>query len=35
VNLGPLPASLSGTGKANIVITADGLAANTVNLVIQ
>jgi uncharacterized protein (TIGR03437 family) len=35
VNIGPLPLSLAGSGKTNIVITADGIAANTVNLVIQ
>ncbi len=35
VNLGPLPLSLAGTGKANIVLTADGTAANIVNFVIQ
>jgi uncharacterized protein (TIGR03437 family) len=35
VNIGPLPPSLAGSGKANIVITADGQAANTVNLTIQ
>jgi uncharacterized protein (TIGR03437 family) len=35
VNLGPLPLTLSGTGKADIVITADGLVANTVNVTIQ
>ena len=35
VNVGPLPLSLAGMGKANIVVTADGVATNTVNLVIQ
>jgi len=35
VNIGPLPASLAGTGSVNIVITADGQAANTVNVTIQ
>jgi uncharacterized protein (TIGR03437 family) len=35
VNIGPLPPSLAGAGKANIILTADGVAANTVNLVIQ
>jgi len=35
VNIGPLPAALAGTGSVNIVITADGQAANTVNVTIQ
>jgi uncharacterized protein (TIGR03437 family) len=35
VNIGPLPQSLAGNGVTNIVITADGQAANTVNLAIQ
>jgi uncharacterized protein (TIGR03437 family) len=35
VNIGPLPAALAGTGSLNIVITADGQAANTVNVTIQ
>jgi uncharacterized protein (TIGR03437 family) len=35
VNIGPLPRALAGTGSVNIVITADGLAANTVNVTIQ
>jgi uncharacterized protein (TIGR03437 family) len=35
VNIGPLPLSLAGSGKVNIVITADGVAANPVNLTIQ
>ena len=35
VNIGPLPPSLAGRGSVNIVITADGLAANTVNITIQ
>ena len=35
VNIGPLPPSLAGRGSVNIVITADGLAANTVNVTIQ
>ncbi|HUB77560.1 MAG TPA: FG-GAP-like repeat-containing protein [Bryobacteraceae bacterium] len=33
VNIGPLPASL--TGQVNIVLTADGKASNTVNVVVQ
>ena len=35
VNIGPLPASLAGSGKANIVLSADGQAANTVNVTFQ
>ena len=35
VNLGPLPASLAGAGRVNIVITADGEAANTVTAAFQ
>jgi uncharacterized protein (TIGR03437 family) len=35
VNIGPLPEALAGAGSVNIVITADGLAANTVNVTIQ
>jgi uncharacterized protein (TIGR03437 family) len=35
VNIGPLPRSLAGKGAVNIVVTADGQAANTVNLDIQ
>ena len=35
VNIGPLPQSLAGAGNANIVLTADGQAANTVNVTIQ
>jgi uncharacterized protein (TIGR03437 family) len=35
VNIGPLPSSLAGSGATNIVITADGQTANTVNLTIQ
>jgi uncharacterized protein (TIGR03437 family) len=35
VNAGPLPASLAGSGNVNIVLTADGQAANTVNVTIQ
>jgi uncharacterized protein (TIGR03437 family) len=30
VNIGPLPTTLKGKGTANIVVTADGVAANTV-----
>ena len=35
VNAGPLPISLAGKGSVNIVLTADGQAANTVNVTIQ
>jgi uncharacterized protein (TIGR03437 family) len=35
VNIGPLPPSLAGKGSVNIVLTADGQAANTVNVTIQ
>jgi len=35
VNIGPLPVSLAGKGSVNIVLTADGAVANTVNVTIQ
>jgi uncharacterized protein (TIGR03437 family) len=35
VNIGPLPQALAGMGNVDIVITADGQAANTVNVTIQ
>ncbi len=35
VNIGPLPRSLAGQGTVNIVLTADGQAANIVNVTIQ
>jgi len=35
VNMGPLPQSLAGQGSVNIMLTADGQAANTVNVTIQ
>ena len=35
INLGPLPASLAGTGLANLVVTVDSQAANTVTVGIQ
>ena len=35
VNIGPLPQSLAGKGSVNILLTADGQAANTVNVTIQ
>ena len=35
VNIGPLPQSLAGKGSVDILLTADGQAANTVNVTIQ
>lgn len=35
VNIGPLPRALAGQGSVNIVLTANGLAANTVNVSIK
>ena len=35
VNIGPLPVSLAGKGNVNILLTADGQAANTVNVSIK
>lgn len=35
VNIGPLPQSLAGKGSVNILLTADGQNANTVNVTIQ
>jgi uncharacterized protein (TIGR03437 family) len=35
VNVGPLPQALAGKGSVNILLTADGRAANTVNVTIQ
>lgn len=35
VNIGPMPPSLAGKGSVNILVTADGQAANTVNVTIQ
>jgi uncharacterized protein (TIGR03437 family) len=35
VNIGPLPSSLKGSGPTNIALTADGEAANTVNVTFQ
>jgi uncharacterized protein (TIGR03437 family) len=35
INIGPLPASLAGAGLVNVVISADGQAANTVTMSIQ
>jgi uncharacterized protein (TIGR03437 family) len=35
INIGPLPASLAGSGQVNLVITVDGQAANTVTATFQ
>ena len=35
INIGPLPASLAGSGSVPITLTADGVKANTVNIVIK
>jgi uncharacterized protein (TIGR03437 family) len=35
VNIGPLPSVLAGQGNVSIIVTADGQAANTVNVTIQ
>ncbi len=35
VNIGPLPQSLVGKGAVNLILTVDGIPANTVNLNIQ
>jgi uncharacterized protein (TIGR03437 family) len=35
VNVGPLPQSLSGAGKVNIVLTADGQTANPVQVSVR
>ena len=35
VNIGPPPQSLAGNGSVNILLAADGQAANTVNVTIQ
>jgi uncharacterized protein (TIGR03437 family) len=35
VNVGPVPRSLTGTGKVNIILTADGQTANPVELAIK
>jgi uncharacterized protein (TIGR03437 family) len=35
VNVGPLPPSLAGSGRVNIVLTADGQTANPVEIFIQ
>jgi uncharacterized protein (TIGR03437 family) len=35
VNIGPLPRSLAGQGSVNIILTADGQTANTVNLTMK
>jgi uncharacterized protein (TIGR03437 family) len=35
INVGPLPRSLSGSGRVNIILTADGQTANPVELAVQ
>ena len=35
VNIGPLPLKLQGQGQVNLVLTADGQVANTVNITVQ
>jgi uncharacterized protein (TIGR03437 family) len=35
MNIGPLPASLAGWGRVNIIVTADGQTANPVEIYIQ
>ena len=35
IHIGPLPAALAGKGSVNIVLSADGKLANTVNVTIQ
>jgi uncharacterized protein (TIGR03437 family) len=35
INIGPLPASLAGSGSVAIALTADGVRANTVNVTIR
>jgi uncharacterized protein (TIGR03437 family) len=35
VNVGPLPTSLAGTGTTNLVLTVDGVPANTVQVAFQ
>ncbi len=35
INIGPLPASLAGSGEVNLVLTADGEAANITNVTIK
>jgi uncharacterized protein (TIGR03437 family) len=35
VNVGPVPRSLTGSGKVNIILTADGQTANPVELAIK
>ena len=35
INIGPLPPSLAGRGEVEIVVTADGMAANTVTVLIR
>ena len=35
INIGPLPASLAGSGEVEIVLIADGKVANTVTVAIK
>ncbi|MGH9614260.1 MAG: hypothetical protein ACRD4P_14390, partial [Bryobacteraceae bacterium] len=35
INAGPLPASLAGAGQVNVVVTVDGIPANTLQIAIQ
>lgn len=35
INIGPLPATLAGAGQANVVVTVDGIPANTLLIDIQ
>lgn len=35
INAGPLPASLAGAGQVNVVVTVDGIPANTLQIDIQ
>ena len=35
LNVGPLPMSLAGKGTSNVVLTVDGMTANTVTVSIQ
>ena len=35
INIGPLPSSLSGAGSANVVVTVDGIPANSLQIAIQ
>ena len=35
VNIGPLPRSLAGSGNVQVILTSDGITANTVNITIK